>query len=105
MSVNSNGISIYAHASLTIDDIISIIMTDDNLKSKARHSIYDIESLRERLHRPGILVRTQGKSKEAIYERSHRPISCECGCTVHRNTISKDRKAMQHKTMLEEALV
>ena len=93
MSVNTNGIAIYAHESLTIDDIVSIIMTDENLKSKVcRSAVHDIYSLREHLHRPGILVRTRGMDKEAIYERLHRPIKCECGCTVHRNTISKHRK-------------
>ena len=48
INVNSNGISIYAHESLTIDEIVSISMTDESLKPKVcRSSIDDIDSLRE----------------------------------------------------------
>ena len=84
MSVNATGIAIYAHESLTIDDIVSIIMTDETLKSRVcRSAIHDIYSLRKHLHRSGIRVRTRGIDKEAIHERLHRPIKCECGCTVH----------------------
>ena len=103
MSVNTNGIAIHAHESLTIDEIVSIIMAYEDLKPKVcRSAIHYIYSLREHLHRPGILVRTRGMDKEAIYERLHRPIKCECGCTVHRNTIAKHRKTMKHKNMLGE---
>jgi hypothetical protein len=92
MSVNSNGIAIHAHESLTIDEIIDIIMQDDDLKSKVFRSIHDMESLRRHLDIPGILVRTRGRDKERIKERAMTPITCECGCPLHMATISRHRK-------------
>ena len=86
MSVNSNGIAIYANESLTICERVSIIMDDADLQSKVCRSIYhwtgkvlddlDVESLEKHLDRPYILVRTKGTNKEAI--------RCECGCTIAR---------------------
>ena len=83
MSVNTNGIAIYAHESLTIDEIISIIVDDDDLQSKVSRSFdnatrevlddLDVESLDTHLDRPYILVRTKGTNKDAMRERMRMP--------------------------------
>jgi hypothetical protein len=65
----------------------------------------DVDTLEEHLLSPRILVRFKGPNKEAIRERLHMPMLCECGCTITRQSISKHRKTMKHKTMLEEALL
>ena len=115
MSVNSNGIVVCANESLTTCEIVSIIMDDADLQSKVCRSIYhwtkkvlddlDVKTLEEHLLSPYILVRNKGPNKEAICERLHMPMLCECGCTITRRSISKHRKTMKHKTMLEEALL
>ena len=112
MSVNCNGVAIYAHESLSIYELISVIVDDDALQSKVCRSIYhwtrkviddlNVETLNERLLSPHTLVRNKGQNKEAMRERMRSPILCECGCTITRNMISNRRKTMKHKTMLEE---
>ena len=113
-SVNCNDVAAYAHDSLSIYEIISIIMDDGNLQSKVCRSMcnwtrkviddLDAETLEEHLLSPHMLVRFKGPNKEAIRERMRMPILCECGCTTTRDTIWRHRKTMKHKTMLEEAL-
>ena len=98
MSVNTYGTVIYADESLTIDDIITIIMEDDDLKSEVFLAIHERDLLRKHLEIPGILVRTKEKDTWAMT-----PITCECGCTLHKGTISRHRKTKKHKQMLEQA--
>ena len=114
-SVNSDGVAIYAHESLSVCEIVSIITDDDDWQPKVCRSIYHwtrkvtdylhVETLEEHLLSPYTLVRNEGPNKEAMRERMRSPILCECGCKNSRNTISNHRKTVKHKTMLEEALL
>ena len=97
MSVNTYGTVIYADESLTLDDIITAIMEDDDLKAEVFLAMHDRDLLRKHLEIPGILVRTKEKDTWAMT-----PITCECGCTLQKGTISRHRKTKKHMQMLEQ---
>ena len=104
MSVNTNGSTIYAHESLSLLEIVSIIENDESLKSRCYYytwKVYEHQSLIDYLQRERTLIRTRGRDQNKINERLHRPVVCECGCHVHQNTISKHRKTQKHKKLLE----
>ena len=97
MSVNTNGCIVYAHASLSMNEIVAIIQRSEDLIFKFNFSssadIADTEFFLAWLRDGNTLVRMRGRDAEKLYDRAHTPVHCECGCKIRRGFIHQDRKA------------
>jgi len=106
MSVNTNGCTVYAHESLSLNEIVDIIQRSEDLISKFNFlspaDVADTELLLAWLGRRGTLVRTRGKDASKIYARTHAPMVCECGCKINRGLIYKHRKTKKHARLMAE---
>ena len=50
------------------------------------------------------LVRTRGRDAKQLYDRTHTPVHCECGCKIYRGLIHKHTKRKKHaRSMAEKA--
>ena len=108
MSVNTSGCTVYAHASLSLNDIVDIIQRSKDLISKFNFlspaDVADTELLLAWLGRRGTVVRTRGRDASKIYAWAHSPMVCECGCKINRGLIHKHRKTKKHaRFMFEKA--
>ena len=109
MSVNTNGTAIYAHESLSLDEIVYIIQHDEDLISKIAKfgfvtpaNIADTEFLLAHLQEGKTLVRTRGRDASKAYDWAHTPVVCECGCKVNQGLIYKHRKTKKHARLMAE---
>ena len=96
MSVSTNGCTVYAHESLSLNEIAYIIQHSEDLICKLNFlsptDIADTELLLAWLGRRGTLVRTRGRDTSKKYARLHTPVVCECGCKINRGLIYKYTK-------------
>ena len=106
MSVTTNGHTIYAHESLSLNEIAHIIQHCEDLISKfvllRPSDIADTEFLLAKLGERGTLVRTRGRDANKEYARLHTPMVCECGCKNNRGLIYKHRKTKKHARLMAE---
>ena len=106
MSVNTNGCTVYAHASLSMNEIVAIIQRSEDLISKFNFlspaDIADTEFFLAWLGDGNTLVRTRGRDAKKIYDRTHTPVHCECGCKIHRGLIHKHRRTKKHARLMAE---
>ena len=109
MSVNTNGCTVYAHESLSLNEIAYIIQHSEDLICKLNFlsptDIADTEFVLAWLGQRGTVVRTRGRDASKIYAWAHSPMVCECGCKINRGLIYKHRKTKKHaRLMTEKAL-
>ena len=105
MRVNTNGRTVDAHESLSIDEIVDIIQHSKDLMSRIHLSptdIADTEVLLAHLGDGKTLVRTRGKDASKIYARLHTPVVCECGCKINRGLIYKHRQTKKHARLMAD---
>ncbi|MFM7986372.1 MAG: hypothetical protein ACKPKO_44380 [Candidatus Fonsibacter sp.] len=80
MSVNTNGRTVYAHESLSLDYIVHIIQHSEDLISKLAFLspavIVDTEFLLTHLREGKTLVRTRGRDASNIYAWAHTRVVC-----------------------------
>ena len=117
MYVNTNGTTICAHESLSLEQIVFIILSSNELKHKLHahpwhdfkhcHDFYSyLECLQ---HSPHKLVRTRGRdpekhraSLERAKEMAKTPVVCECGSVISRGSFKRHQDGNKHKHMMEE---
>ena len=106
MSVNTNGHTIYADESLSLNEIVHIILHCDDKISKnvflRPADVADTDFLLAHLGHGKTLVRTRGRDANKKYARLHTPVVCECGCKIHRGLIYKHRKTKKHARLMAE---
>ena len=106
MSVSTNGCTVYAHESLSLNEIAYIIQHSEDLICKLNFlsptDIADTELLLAWLGRRGTVVITRGRDASNIYARTHAPMVCECGCQTNRGLIYKHRKTKKHARLMAE---
>ena len=106
MSVTTNGHTIYAHESFSLNEIVHIIQHSDDLISKyvflRPADIVDTDFLLAHLGHGKTLVRTRGRDANKEYARLHTPVVCECGCKIHRGLMHKHRKTKKHARLMAE---
>ena len=106
MSVNTNGHTIYAHKSLSLNEIVHIIQHSEGLISKFVYlrpsDIADTEPLLAKFGERGTFVRTRGINANKEYARLHTTVVCECGCKIHRGLIYKHSKTKKHARLMAE---
>ena len=88
MSVNTNGCTVFAHASLSMNEIVAIVQRSEGLISKFKFlrpaDIADTELLLAWLGDGNTFVRTRGRDAKKFYDRAHTPAHCECVCKATR---------------------
>ena len=86
MTVNTNGCAVYAHASLSMNEIVAIIQRSEDLISKfnvlSPADIADTGLFSAWFGDSKTLVRTRGRDASKVYAGAHIPVVCECGCTL-----------------------
>ena len=107
MTVNTNGLTIYASPELSIEDIIHEFETRDDLWLKViefKHRSRNITTREAWVRRQceHNLVRVRGRDPDKIKAAKHRVRQCECGCKVVSQCLSKHKKSIKHINRMKE---
>ena len=115
MYVNTNGTTIYAHESLSLEEIVFIILSSNELIDKLHAHPYpdfkychDFDSYMEYLQRnPYKVSRVRGRDPEkqrACLERAKTPVVFECGSVITQHYLKRHHHTNKHKQMMEEKI-